>query len=190
MKLIAGLGNPDLQYKNTRHNVGFRVVDKTREKLRSSFKAGKGEYLIGEASYKETGILLVKPLTYMNNSGIAVKDVIERYNVSVEDVLVICDDLNLQFGRIRFRRKGGDGGNKGLESIIYHLESVDFSRLRVGVRSDNMNDDLSLFVLSKFSRDEKDKVKDIINISAEGAIFWAEAGIDEAMNKYNNILIE
>ncbi len=190
MKLIIGLGNPEGRFKNTRHNIGFEVIDKISEKLNSSFNAGKGEYLIGEVSYKGNDILMVKPLTYMNNSGIAAKDVINRYKISADDLLVICDDVNLRFGKIRFRRKGGDSGNKGLESVIYHLESVDFSRLRIGVGKENMDDDLSHFVLSKFSKKEEDELKDIIELSAEGAIFWTEYGINEAMNKFNNYTIE
>ncbi len=190
MKLIVGLGNPSNLYKDTRHNLGFKVLDKISEKLRSSFKAGKGEYLIGEIRYKKNDILLVKPLTYMNNSGIAVEDVLDRYDILAEDCLVICDDLNFPLGKIKFRRRGGDGGNKGLESIIYHLETIEFPRLRIGIKNEKLGDDYSSFVLSKFERDEEKKINEIIDLSTEASIFWADYGIDEVMNKYNHITIE
>ena len=190
MKLIVGLGNPGRRYKNTRHNVGFEVLDGIAEKLRVLLKEGKGEYFIGEGIYKDNKILLAKPVTYMNNSGIAVRELIERYNVSLEDTLIVCDDLSLPLGRIRFRRSGGHGGNKGLESIIYHIQSIDFPRLRVGIRNDEAGEDYVSFVLSKFNKDELERIKNVINVSAEGSLFWVENGIEEAMNRYNGLLIE
>ena len=190
MKLIVGLGNPGRRYINTKHNIGFEVIDKIAEKLNLSLREGKGEYFIGEICYKGDEILLSKPTTFMNNSGIAVKELIERFDVSIENLLVICDDLNLPLGRIRFRRRGRHGGNKGLESIIYHIQAIDFSRLRIGIQNEKLNNDYIDFVLSKFEKDEFERVKNIIDISAEGSLFWAESGIDEAMNKFNSFIIE
>lgn len=190
MKLIVGLGNKGRKYKNTRHNVGFEIVEKISEELKISFKKGKGEYLIAEGYYRENGVLLMKPLTYMNNSGIAVVDAINRYKITYEDLLVLCDDLNLPLGKIRFRRKGYDGGNKGLQSIIYHIESIDFPRLRIGIKNENLTDDYEYFVLSGFTKDEVKKAGEIIDVSAGASLYWVEFGIDKSMNRFNNILIE
>jgi len=190
MKLIVGLGNKGRKYKNTRHNIGFEVVDKISEELKVSFKEGKGEYLIAKGYYGENDVLLLKPHTYMNNSGIAVVDAINRYKISYEDLLVLCDDLNVPLGKIRFRRKGQDGGNKGLQSIIYHIESVDFPRLRIGIKNENLTDDYEYFVLSEFAKDEVKKAGQIIDVSAEASLYWVEFGIDKTMNKFNNIVVE
>ncbi|MFC1562625.1 aminoacyl-tRNA hydrolase, partial [candidate division KSB1 bacterium] len=167
MKLIIGLGNPEERYKFTKHNIGFVVLDRISEKLKSSFKVGKGDYLIAEVDCERDKVLLIKPLTYMNNSGVAVKDAVDRYDVLIEDLLVICDDLNLSLGKIRFRRGGGDGGNNGLASIIYHLETIEFSRLRIGIKDGELGDDFSRFVLSKFKKGKENIVKDIIDFAAD-----------------------
>ena len=190
MKLIIGLGNPGKRYSNTRHNIGFEVTGKIAEKLNLSLKEGKGEYIIGEICYRGNDILLSKPVTYMNNSGIAVRELIDEYDVSTEDLLVICDDLNLPLGRIRFRRRGGNGGNKGLESIIYHIQTIEFSRLRIGIKNESQDNDYVYFVLSKFDNNEVEKVKNIVDVSAEASLFWAGSGIDAAMNRFNSIKIE
>ena len=190
MKLIVGLGNPGKSYNNTRHNIGFNVIDGLSRRLRISLKESTGDYLLGKGQYKKDGILLVKPLTYMNNSGKAVFDAADRFDISFSDLLVVCDDLNLPLGIIRFRCKGGDGGNNGLESIIYHLQTTGFSRLRIGIGKEPMEDDYVDFVLSKFEDNEEETVRDIIDIAVLGAVFWLERGIDEAMNLYNNRVIE
>lgn len=169
MKLICGLGNPGLGYKNTRHNIGFLVID-------NFAKAHKG--------IKKGGIVLLKPQTYMNKSGGAVKKAIDRFDVGLKDVLIVCDDINLKLGIIRFRAKGSSGGHRGLESIIEKLNTEDFNRLRIGIGSDK-NSVLKDYVLSKFRSNEKRLLKEVVNKATDALTLWIEKGIDEAMNRFN-----
>ncbi len=190
MKLIVGLGNPGRKYTNTRHNIGFKTVDKIADIIYLSLKKSKEDYLIGQRSYKGNRIILLKPLTYMNDSGIAVNEIINKYNILYEDLLVICDDLNIILGTIRFRNKSTSGGNKGLESIINKINTIDFSRLRIGIKNESKFDDAADFVLSKFDKSDSKRVNEIINVAAEAALYWFESDIDKAMNEYNGIIID
>lgn len=155
MLAVIGLGNPGSEYETTRHNVGFRVVDAVAEKLHIRLKSGKGDYLIGEKEVAQNKTILVKPLTYMNNSGLAVIDIVERFSLRTNELLVVCDDFNIPFGTLRLRMNGSDGGHNGLYSIIYHLGSIEFPRLRCGIGYDNKTgSDMADFVLSQFDKAE------------------------------------
>jgi PTH1 family peptidyl-tRNA hydrolase len=136
--VVVGLGNPSSEYEETRHNIGFVVVDETAKELGIKFHKENSDYLIGIKNYRNQLIALVKPLTYMNNSGIAVKNIIEQYKLPLENLLVVVDDFNIPIGTIRIRRSGSSGGHNGLESIIYHLQTEDFPRLRCGIGSESM----------------------------------------------------
>lgn len=188
VKWIVGLGNPGSEYENTRHNVGFSVLDALARSLEVSWIGGKGDYLLSRSRYCDKEIGLVKPLTYMNNSGLAVADLVERYETALQNVLIICDDYNLPLGRLRIRAKGSDGGHNGLYSIIYHLGAEEFPRLRCGIASENVpggKEAMSDYVLSGFEADERPVVRRMIPRAAEAALFCAAEGIDQAMSRYN-----
>ncbi len=185
MIAIFGLGNPGKEYEMTRHNVGFMVVDALADRLEITFRPGKDDYLIGPGKYKGKEFVLIKPLTYMNNSGIVVKTVVESYRVDVRDVFVICDDLNLPLGTIRIRQKGSDGGHNGLYSIIYHLGTIEFPRLRCGIGNPDKMKGMVDFVLSRFGEDEIGIVNDMIELAVEATLCYISEGILKAMNKFN-----
>ncbi len=188
VKWIVGLGNPGSEYENTRHNVGFSVLDELVRSLEVSWTEGKGDYMLSRSRYCGKEISLVKPLTYMNNSGLAVADLVERYQAALQDVLIICDDYNLPLGRLRIRPKGSDGGHNGLYSIIYHLRTEECPRLRCGIASENMpggKEAMSDYVLSGIEADERPVMRRMIPRAAEAALFCAAEGIDRAMSRYN-----
>ena len=165
MHAIIGLGNPGSEYDGTRHNIGFTVVDKLAKKFDADFHAGRGEFVSTSFRVKGEQVLLVKPLTYMNNSGVAVKEILEQHHLLLEELLVVVDDFQLPLGTLRLRTKGSDGGHNGLASIIYQLESDEFPRLRCGIQSEAMPKNKNMmadFVLSPFEEKEQDKVKKMI----------------------------
>jgi PTH1 family peptidyl-tRNA hydrolase len=187
---IIGLGNPGNEYDWTRHNVGFMVVDALCEVLSAEFEAGKGDYLIAAARSHGVPISLVKPLTYMNNCGLAVADVVDRYGLDLRDALIVSDDFNLALGKIRLRPKGSDGGHNGLYSIIYQLQTEEFSRLRCGIGTpipSGQEFDATSFVLSVFNRDEKPAVRKMVESARDAALCFSTEGINAAMDRWNAI---
>ena len=165
MRAIIGLGNPGNEYENTRHNIGFAVIDAVASKMDIILSEGKGEYLMGSKKIGNNNITLVKPLTYMNNSGIAVKEIIDYFHLDLWQILVVVDDFNLPLGTTRIRLRGSAGGHNGLYSIIYHLGSEDFPRLRCGIADESMPKYKSAradFVLSSFDRSENKIVQQMI----------------------------
>ncbi|MCH7954540.1 MAG: aminoacyl-tRNA hydrolase [Candidatus Marinimicrobia bacterium] len=182
MKCLIGLGNPGAEYEGTRHNFGFMVVDRVAKLRRMEFKPGKGKYW--ESKDKSGSFLLMKPTTFMNESGLAVKELKERYGFPASNMMVIYDDLDLPFGSVRIRERGSAGGHHGMESIIYHLNSEDFPRIRLGIDDDNRSDDVD-FVLSRFEEVQLDEVEKTLSYAAEGALEFIYNGINTSMNKYN-----
>ncbi len=185
LNLIVGLGNPGERYKSTRHNLGYRVVDFLAEKNKKDFKPGKGEFLFCEIQTEDKRIYFIKPLTFMNSSGVTVIDVMDNFNLGIENLLVVCDDVNLPLGKIRIREKGTDGGHKGLRSIIYHLNSIDFARLRMGIGDVPEKVDLEEFVLQDFKDEEKEKVDQMIEKAALALENTLANGIEDSMNRFN-----
>ncbi len=173
MKLVVGLGNPGLQYKNTRHNVGFRVVDALAEKLGWRWTEQRGRAMLASGTLGTEKVILVKPMTFMNLSGEAVAELARWYKLQPEDVLVVCDDLDLPVGKVRLRTQGSAGGQKGLDNIIHHLHTKEFPRLRVGIgRPTNRHMDSTGYVLGVPPADERiqlatgeDKAVDAIPIA-------------------------
>lgn len=156
MKLVIGLGNPGLQYNQTRHNVGFRVVDKVAQKLGWKWTERRARAVLASGNIGLEKVVLVKPLTYMNLSGEAVGELVRWYKLRPEDIFVICDDLDLPVGKVRLRTKGSAGGQKGLDNIIHHLHTNEFPRLRVGIgRPTNNRADPIGYVLGVPSGDER-----------------------------------
>ena len=184
--IIAGLGNPGAQYDKTRHNVGFVAVDYIAEKLGVRIDRAKFHALTAEARIGECRVLLMKPQTYMNNSGVAIGEAAAFYKIPAERVLILHDEISFDPGIIRIRRKGSAGGHNGLKSIIAHLASEEFPRVKIGVGKKPTPDyDLADWVLGKMPKEQSDavdkKCEDILNASR----LIAEGKIDDAMQKYS-----
>lgn len=187
-ELIVGLGNPEPKYDQTRHNIGFDAVDSLAKAWSLSFQNNKRfQGLIAEGiSPYGNKIRLLKPLTYMNRSGQAVRAVIDWYKIAPGSVLVIYDDMDLPVGRLRIRRSGSAGGHNGMKSIIAHLGKQDFPRLRIGIgRSDGKKQTIG-HVLGKFAPEEKKVIQEMLDISVNAVEKSLKEGIDKAMNIYNS----
>ena len=185
MKLIIGLGNPGLRYKKTRHNIGFLIIAEISKQSGIALKKKKYGGLFAEGSIGGKKVGLFMPGTYMNLSGNAVRSAIRGEGAPLKDVLVISDDINLRFGFIRLREKGTGGGHNGMSSIIEHMGTSEFPRLRVGIGKDEKVIDMPKFVLRPFDSGEKPLLKGIVKAAAECAIAWAEAGPEKAMSLFN-----
>ena len=188
MFVIIGLGNPGAEYDGTRHNIGFAVVDAIAEALDIDLHAGGGEYVVGWKSFRQKEIALAKPLTYMNNSGIAVCEIVESRALQMNQILVVADDFHFPLGALRIRVKGSDGGHNGLNSIIYHLQSENFPRLRCGIGGKTMpanKKEMARYVLSPFEREEEAIVKKMIERARDVAAIAATENIDAAINRLN-----
>ena len=188
MKLIVGLGNPDLQYEFTRHNIGFRIIDNLAREIGIEFKRVKSyDSLISRGKLMNHNLILVKPQTYMNLSGKSVSKIISYYRISFLELLIVYDDLNLELGQIRIKGRGSAGGHKGVESIIQYLNSEDIPRLRIGIGKPaiNSNFDYASYVLSNFNNNEKDKISEVIQLSTEAIKTVIEDGLEKAMRRYN-----
>ncbi len=186
MIAIIGLGNPGRDYKNTRHNVGFEVINKLAYDNNIDMNKNKFKALIGEGRIGFEKVLLVQPLTYMNLSGESVRELVSFYKLEPEDIIVSCDDINLPVGYIRIREKGSDGGQKGLRSILYQLGYDNFTRVRVGVGEKPKDWDLKNYVLSKFTNEEtEDIIQGITDATDAITMIVKEKDAKSAMNKYN-----
>ena len=181
MTLVVGLGNPGTGYTNTKHNFGFWVVDRFVQNRSLKYKSGKGDYLYA----KSEDLILAKPTTYMNNSGVAVGEICRYFNVSIEDVIVTYDDIDLPLGTIRLRPTGGTGGHRGVESIIYHLKSENYNRLRLGIATDEHMQPSEKYVLKPFPEKYNDEINIVIDHACDALSFFLDNGIIEAMNKFN-----
>jgi len=186
MKMIAGLGNPGPRYKNTRHNLGFMVLDGVAERLGVSLDREKHQGLLAETSHAGGKVLLVKPLTFMNLSGACIAEAARNKVFDPVDLLVVVDDINLPLGRLRFRPGGSAGGHNGLKSVIERVGSNSFHRLRLGVGAKKPGENLVDHVLSRFSPDEWPEVNAMVADAVEAALCWAADGMQTAMNRYND----
>ena len=184
MKIIVGLGNPGPKYAGTRHNVGFEVIDYLAAAPGCSPFREKFEAFVCELKEDDETVLLVKPLTFMNLSGRAVRAILDFYKVPVENLLVICDDFNLPLGKLRIRMKGSHGGQNGLRSIQEQLGTDAYNRLRIGVGEPNFGDAVD-HVLSKFKAGERKTVDEAVATAAQAALTWLRQGVEPAMNKFN-----
>ncbi|NTV01301.1 MAG: aminoacyl-tRNA hydrolase [Chlorobiaceae bacterium] len=185
MKLIVGLGNPEAKYAGTRHNIGFDVVDHLAMRHGGSFASGRGNYQFAKIACPGGPLLLVKPMTYMNLSGQAVVAAMNFYKFTREQLLVVCDDVNIPLGSIRIRAKGSAGGQNGLKNIILNLGSEEFARLRVGVGQERMPASLSSFVLSKFGEEETPTVERVVSVCQDAVLAFASKGVEYAMTTFN-----
>lgn len=185
MKLVVGLGNPGKKYTGTRHNVGFAVVDAVAAgpgvgSFQDRFDAAVAEWF--EAGEK---VLLMKPETFMNRSGRAVRAAVDFYRLEAADLLVVCDDMSLPLGKLRFRARGTHGGHNGLRDIQAHLGTTEYGRLRIGVDAPGEHGEAVDHVLGKFRPVEKPAIEAALQTAVEGVVLWAQQGIDVCMNRYN-----
>ncbi len=185
MKLIVGLGNPGRRYEGTRHNVGFAVLAELAQRWGLSRPKGRfqGEVLEGEAEGER--LLLLGPLTYMNQSGGSVVAARDFYKLPNEDLLVVCDDLSLPLGKLRFRARGSSGGQKGLADVVRRLGTEEFARLRIGIGSPPEGWDSADYVLARFAADQLPVIREAVVSAAEAAGVWVREGIQFCMNRYN-----
>ena len=182
-KAIVGLGNPGGEYDCTRHNLGFMVVDTIAGSRNVKFHRECKSYL-GSYTDNEAEVILAKPITYMNNSGRAVRAMMADYDLDPGNMMFVCDDMNLPLGKMRFRRKGACGGHKGLESIAEALGGLEFSRLRIGIDEPGRMD-AEKYVLARFRKAEMPVIEEVRGQAAEALDLWLRKGIDEAMSQFN-----
>lgn len=191
-QLIIGLGNPEEKYEKTRHNIGFEAVDSLADTWRLSWQQNKrfqGFFTEGSTPYGQK-IRLLKPLTYMNRSGQSVRAVIDWYKVAPKSILVIYDDMDLPLGRIRMRLSGSAGGHNGMKSIISHLGSQDFPRLRIGIGKSNQNQETISHVLGRFSASENQVISEVLQLVSDAVRISLKEGVEKSMSLYNNRVIE
>ena len=185
MKAIIGLGNPGLKYAGTRHNVGFDAVTAIADKYNMTINNRKFKGLYADGFIGGEKVLLVQPQTYMNLSGECVREVVDFYKLNPDEMIIICDDINLDVGRLRIRKKGSAGGHNGLKNIIAHLGTEEFPRIRVGVGEKTEGWDLADYVLARFDKNSEPVIREAL-ASVVGAVeTWISDGIDTAMNRYN-----
>lgn len=186
MFLIAGLGNPTAQYEGTRHNVGFDVIDALAEKYHISVTEKKNKALCGKGVIEGQKVLLIKPQTYMNLSGESIRPLADFYKIDVEEeFLVIFDDISLDVGQLRIRKKGSAGGHNGIKSLISHLGTSDFMRIKVGVGEKPKDYDLADYVLGHFTKEEKEKMRAGYEDAVEATVQILQGDIEAAMNRFN-----
>lgn len=189
MRVIFGIGNPGIRYEYTRHNAGFLLLNYFSKKNSIRFKETSGEYLEASGKIEDKNYSLIKPVTFVNNSGLAARQVCDKYEIEPENFLVVCDDSNLKNYSIRVRLSGGDGGHNGLYSIIYHLVAEKFPRIRIGIGKSSIDDDLVNYVLSEFPKSELEKFENTFKTCAiliENFII----GGNKKMLEANSILIK
>ncbi len=187
--LVVGLGNPGSEYKNTRHNVGFQLLDYLANKVNAGW-TGDRYGMRSDMKIKGRSITLIKPDTYMNLSGKAVQFWINKLNIEPQNALIILDDLNLPFGTLRMRKNGSDGGHNGLKNIQEILQSIEYPRLRIGIGNEYQKGKQINFVLGEWKKEEQISLDKIFNACSEGILQFALAGADKAMNQLNGFAIE
>lgn len=185
IKLVVGLGNPGSQYEGSRHNAGFRVMDILSARHGIRFGEYKFSSLIGYGKIAGKDVVLAKPLTYMNRSGLAVDAMVAWYNLHPGSMLVVLDDVALEQGRLRIRAKGSDGGHNGLKSIIDSVKTEEIPRLRIGIGMPNPAIDMSCHVIDWFDKEEIPIISEALLRAADAVSVWVEHGIERAMNEFN-----
>jgi len=185
MVVIAGLGNPGSKYSDTKHNIGFLTVDLLAERHGIKIKKLKHKALFGEGIIAGKKVMLLKPQTYMNESGQSVRSAVGYYGVAIEDLIVVYDDVDLPLGTLRIRKKGSSGSHNGMKSIIYQLEDDGFPRFRIGIGAERGEVPLSNYVLSEFPEEHIEKIRDAVIRCADALELMLTEGIDAAMLKYN-----
>lgn len=185
MKWFIGLGNPGSQYAGTRHNIGFMAIDRLAEKLEIKVDQNQCKAQIGQGRVSGDKIALIKPMTYMNLSGESVRAFMDFYKVKIEDMIVLYDDLDTPFGEMRLRYKGGSGGHNGIKSIIQHLGTQDFNRIRLGISRPPEGYNVADYVLSSFAKNDRKELDRVLDLSCEALVYTLENSFDKVMAKFN-----
>lgn len=186
MRLIVGLGNPGSQYENTRHNAGFMLVDKLADEFGISVTKNKFDVHYGRGAIEGREVMLAKPMAFMNRSGWPVQKLAAYFKINSKDLMVVHDDIDLAFGRLKIKEKGGDGGHRGVRSIIDAFGGGDFTRLRIGVGRPDAERGASDYVLGKFSLEERKVLSQIITSAKDAIVTILCKGTKEGMNRFNN----
>ena len=185
MKLIIGLGNPGERYEKTRHNVGFLTIDKLATQHNILLNKTKFKGLYGLGTITSEKVILLKPFTYMNLSGECIRPLMDYYQIKMEDMIVVYDDLDMPVGKIRLRTKGSAGGHNGLKSMIHHLGTQNFNRIRIGVDRPKHGEQIIDYVLGQLTKDEVVVIEEAINKSALACEKWLSTPFIEVMNEFN-----
>ncbi len=185
LKLVVGLGNPGSKYENTRHNIGFDCLQKLHASMGSVTVQSKFESQIAKGSLGSQDVVLAWPMTYMNCSGRAVAQIARFYKIPTDFILVVCDDLSLPLGKLRLRKGGSSGGQKGLDDVLKSLGTQDVPRLRIGIDATPENRQTVDYVLSKFSKKEREVVEESLVLALDAVQCWMKDGIEKAMNRFN-----
>lgn len=185
MKLIVGLGNPGYEYHLTPHNLGFMAADRLAETCGVEIIRPEAQALTTRVELEKLEVVLAKPQTFMNLSGLAVRRLLEKYRLAVRDLIVLMDDVDLPFGTLRIRQRGSAGGHNGLKSVIGALESDEFVRVRMGVKPDFPVEDRVSFVLSRFRKADLETVAELLDRSVEAVRVILREGLEQAMNRFN-----
>ncbi len=185
MKIIAGLGNPGEQYRLTRHNMGFLVVDALADESGIGIQKKKFEALLGDGRIDEHRVLIAKPQTFMNLSGMPLRQILDFYQKTADDLLVVHDDLDLPFGTVRVKVGGGDGGHKGLRSMIEHLGVANFTRVRLGIGKPSFKEDVERYVLQPFPKADLEQLAEVVRTACDAVREILDSGARSAMNRFN-----
>lgn len=185
MYLIVGLGNPEEEYSNTRHNMGFNTINKLAKQYNIEINKSKFKSLYGNGIIEKEKVILLKPQTYMNLSGTAIKEVMDFYKINKEELIIIYDDIDIEPGIIKIRKKGGPGTHNGMKSVVNEIETQDFTRVRVGIGMPSNKSDLINYVIGKISKDDIEKLEDGTTKAKDALIEIIKNGVDTAMNKFN-----
>lgn len=185
MKLIAGLGNPGRDYAGTRHNIGFGVITRISDKYNIPLTSKEHKAVCGKGMVGGEKVILAQPQTFMNLSGESIRSIVDYYKIDPEDIIIAFDDISLEVGQIRIRRKGSAGGHNGIKNIIAHLGTNEFPRVKVGVGAKPEGGDLVRHVLGRFSREEEKVIGEVLDCAVEAVEMIVSDDVDAAMNRYN-----
>ena len=185
MYLIVGLGNPEEEYNNTRHNMGFNTINKLAKQYNIEINKSKFKSFYGNGIIEKEKVILLKPQTYMNLSGTAIKEVMDFYKINKEELIIIYDDIDIEPGIIKIRKKGGPGTHNGMKSVVNEIKTQDFTRVRVGIGMPSNKSDLINYVIGKISKDDIEKLEDGTTKAKDALIEIIKNGVDTAMNKFN-----
>ncbi len=190
MYLIVGLGNPGIEYVATRHNMGFDMLTYISDRYNIPLRAKEGKALVGKGIVEGEKVMLAQPQTFMNLSGESVRALMDYYKLDIDDLIVIYDDIDLPLGQVRIRKKGSAGGHNGIKSIIQHMGTDQFKRIRIGVGSKPTGGDLVKYVLGRFSREEEQHIRDVFALASEGLVSMLTNGVSDAMNRVNGVRLD